>query len=58
MDKNNCKLKILSKYIKAYYQCHMTAYAAHTINYSTHLLTAEKKKTRAMQKSTFRKMEV
>ena len=28
----------------------MTAYAAHTTKYSTHLLTAQKNKTRATQK--------
>ena len=32
MDKSNRKLKILYKCIKAKYQCHMAAYAAHTTN--------------------------
>ena len=42
MDKNNCKLIILHKYINA----------EHTTNQSTHLLTAQtNKKTKATQKS-------
>ena len=37
----------------------MAAYAAHTTNYTTHLLTARKKKNKSHKKEpTFRKMEV
>ena len=47
MDENNHKLKTVIKMHKG----HMAVYAAHTTNKSTHILTTQKNKTRATQKS-------
>ena len=55
MDKNNCKLRILDKCIKANTsECHIATYAAHTAIKSTLILTLkQKKKTRATHKQAY-----
>ena len=58
-NENNRNLKISYKCIKANTGCHMAAYAAHTTNKNTHLLTAKNthKKQVSHKRATFRKME-